>query len=253
MKSVFGVSYFLVDFRIKSFAFLPLAVESFDDFGQFACSGVCLLVQKFFGNLFLQLLEPTALFNEGLLVLSWFDGAQPLLLHVVLATLPLVQYAVELHQLAVVGQDGRRREADARGVEESGGDLLRLTTDRVGVVALQEVGVYALERRVVAGQSRLLERTALGFVVAQEIVSVLRADSLQGAVELKCLDGCGRPNRSVRSALLPDCLELAFGHRLFGSGDCLFWHWDRFVLHWLLRLLLVFGRRVGVLSLSEVD
>lgn len=126
----------------------------------------------------LQLSQTTALLNEGFLVVGWLDRADTLLLKIVLTTAILVQYALELHQLPVVVQHCGCREADAGAFEEGRRDLLRLTADRVRVVTLEEVGVDPLEGGVVTRQRRLFERTALGFVVAQEMASVLRPDCL---------------------------------------------------------------------------
>ena len=103
---------------------------------------------------------------------------------------------------------------------------------------------------MVARQRCLLERTALGFVVAQEMASVLRTHRLQGSVELKRFDGCGSTNGAVGSALFPDSLTLTLGHRLR------FRHWHGELcsrLHWFLLFRLVLGRRIGVVRLSEVD
>ena len=206
----------MVDVRIHLLTFLPLAVESVNDLGQFASSGVGLLVEELLGDVVLQLLQSPALLDEGPLVLGRLDCSDPFLFQIVLATAVLVQYALELHQLTVVVQHCRGREADARAVEQGGGDLLRLTADRVRVVALKEVGVDPLERRVMARQRRLLERAALGFVVAQEMAPVLSPDRLQRAVELQRFDGCCGANGAISCPLFPDGLDLTLGHRRLG-------------------------------------
>ena len=206
----------MVDVRVHLLTFLPFAVESVNDLGQFASSGVGLPVEELFGDATLQLLQSPALFDEGPLVLGWLDRADSLLFQIVLSTAVLVQYALELHQLAVVVQHCRSREADAGAVEQGGSDLLRLTADRVRVVALEEVGVDPLERRVMARQRRLLERGALGFVVAQEMAPVLRSDRLQRAVELQRFDCCCGANGAVRCPLFPDGFGLPLDHRLLG-------------------------------------
>ena len=91
---------------------------------------------------------------------------------------------------------------------EGGCDLLRLTADGVRIVALQEVRVDALEGGMVTRQSCLLERAAVGFVVAGKVRAVLRAHRLQVAVELKSLDGCGGTDGIVRCQLLSLRLRL---------------------------------------------
>ena len=125
-----------------------------------------------------------------------------------------MKYALELQQMSMVVQYGRSRETDAGAVEESRGDLLRLTAGRIRVVALEEVSVYPLEGRVVTRQRRLLERAALGFVVAQEMAPVLSAHSLHRAVELQRFNGCCGADGAVRSTLLLDGLMLTFGREL---------------------------------------
>ena len=147
----------MVDVRIHLLTFLPFTVESVNDLGQFTSSGVGLLVEKLFGDATLQFLQSLALLDKGLLVLGRFDRANPLLFQIVLTTAVLVQYTLELHQLTVVVQHCWSRETDACAIEQGGGDLLRLATDRVCVVALKEVGVDPLESRVMTRQSRLLE------------------------------------------------------------------------------------------------
>lgn len=169
----------MVDVRIHLLTFLPFTVESVNNLCQFASSGVGLLVEKLFGYATLQLLQSFALLDKGLLVLGRFDGKNPLLFQIVLTTAVLVQYTLKLHQLTVVVQHCWSREADACAVEQGGGDLLRLTANRVRVVALEEVGVDSLECRVMAGQSRLLQWATLGFVVAQEMAPVLSPNCLQ--------------------------------------------------------------------------
>lgn len=133
-----------------------------------------------------------------------------------------MKYALELQQMAMVVQYGRSRETDAGAVEESGGDLLRLTTGRIRVVTLEEVGVYPLERRVVTRQRRLLERAALGFVVAQEMAPVQIAHLLlQRAVKLQRFADCAITDSAVGSTLLLNGFLLTFRHGLLVR------HWYR--------------------------